>query len=838
MQRVPAFEKPPPIAGDVQAAAYGGDCLILGTDSGAIVSFVWQTDSWTPSASRQTKKDVAVAKLVTLDGVNRMMALTQTRTVSGYLLESLENFSKLSMRDVTDIVTELSANKQKPRQQVAIFTSSAIRFLDITEDSIYVARSIDYPGLSAGCWADTKFLLATQETYELLDLNKDSKIPLFPVAPNLPPILDVVGGNEFFVVQGTGKDDVAMGLIVTEEGEVSRQGDVVMWDSYPDSAVVVCGSFLLSIIGSQLLIHSLRNEIELIEHDFGDRPVQKVFPLHGPHLCDQRMTAKIGSECKSQAQALIVYQDKSIDWWIPPSNFVQLETRILENELHEISPELVNIDSEQGLLELEYLSLLLAMHLLARKEYSKAVGAWLDGVKLDPKVAFYLFADTDKLPESVAPGLRDFAEKLRVELPQDADAAKFYRTYLRALLKRLATLSAPVAAQTEQVYASKLQGQSLVDFVAKQATSSFEKLVEKFRQDNQFDALEKIYLQRNMSTELVALWSDALSGSTGIDTHEAAIKLSKLLTESEDEELVWCEALKLVTVDPQMGVDVFKHSKVSFDENKVLNALKQESDLAWRSYLKHLVYDLKKPSYTVDLTTILATDLVQGCKIPQISKFLEKLYKEYTTQAQPKRAFYPYLEKRRAQLESGTPVHDYLQLEIDFWDLICRPEADLASLTAMLDEHAPQLIIERSAIYSYLGLHTQCIELLVEINDYESLLYYCEYGRPAPPSQVSLDKQRPRVQLDVTQEVFRQLARRKQNAALVGDFLRRKRAEISLELALEHLPDDWPSHEFTGFFAYHVARLSNRQRQSMLLRGVSKAENHIIASELDYRLSE
>lgn len=822
MQRVPAFQESP-VQGKVTCATYGRDFLILGTEDGVITALSRGDNEWTEIATNHTKKDLGIEKIIALDEMNCALALTSGRTVAGYSLDKLETWPKLSMRDVSQFVLEENADPQKPRQQIAIFTSTAIRFLDLTQDSVKVARSIEYPDIIKGCWIDTKLLLATKDTYELLDLSKDSKIPLFPVAPGLEPILGIAGPTEFLVVQGTAMEDVAMGLIVTDGGEVARQGDVIMWDTYPSQAVVINCTYLLSVVKSQLLIHSLKTKIELLEHDFGDRPVVRVFDFPGPLIPNEQLTTKLGRPCSTRAMALIVYED-GMDWWLPPSDFSRVETGILEGEIEEISPNMIDIGNEQGVWELEYLSLLLALQLLVSKEYTKAVGAWLDGIKLDSGIVLFLFGDGTA--PSTFPGLKGILDQLE-GLRSDQAALRFYRTFLRAQIKRHSDV-----AKFEIHYAKLLQGSSYIQFIAKDATASFDQLIEQLRTTEQFDVLEKVYTQRQMSSELVDLWTEALKGSIPLDKEASAKKLSEVLQNSEDEDLVWRKALEVTSLDVNTGLNILKTTKVRFDEQRVLDALKQQGELAWRSYLKYLVYEVKNPSFAADLTTIIAADLVEGSKTPQVSKFIKKLYKEYTELPHPKRSFYEYIVKQKERQQQHKVIYEFLQLELDFWHLLCRPEADLASLTALLDENARHLIIERSALYSYLGLHTQCIELLDEIKDYQSLFYYCEYGRPAPPPSVTLDKQRPRMQLDLTKEVFRQLTHGSRNVHVVSELLRLKASDISVDLALEYLPSEWAASEFSEYFSYHLKHISSEKRQSMLLRGVAKYENSMISSEV------
>jgi vacuolar protein sorting-associated protein 3 len=86
--------------------------------------------------------------------------------------------------------------------------------------------------------------VANAERYDLMDLERGERIPVFPINPNaessedvtstepsLPPLMVSVGKEDFLVTTGTSIKDPAMGVFVDLNGDPVR--GTLAFSSYP-----------------------------------------------------------------------------------------------------------------------------------------------------------------------------------------------------------------------------------------------------------------------------------------------------------------------------------------------------------------------------------------------------------------------------------------------------------------------------------------------------------------------------------------------------------------------------------------------------------------------------
>ena len=87
--------------------------------------------------------------------------------------------------------------------------------------------------------------VANAEKYDLMDLEKGERIPLFPIMQNapepsedgtpagplLPPLMVGVGEEDFLVTTGTALNDPALGMFIDLNGDPVR--GTLMFSTYP-----------------------------------------------------------------------------------------------------------------------------------------------------------------------------------------------------------------------------------------------------------------------------------------------------------------------------------------------------------------------------------------------------------------------------------------------------------------------------------------------------------------------------------------------------------------------------------------------------------------------------
>ena len=106
-------------------------------------------------------------------------------------------------------------------------------------------KAFDYPNALVVCQRGPIACVANSERYDLMDLERGERIPLFPIMqntdisedggkasePGLPPLMVSVGEEDFLVTTGTTINDPAMGVFVDLNGDPTR--GTLMFSTYP-----------------------------------------------------------------------------------------------------------------------------------------------------------------------------------------------------------------------------------------------------------------------------------------------------------------------------------------------------------------------------------------------------------------------------------------------------------------------------------------------------------------------------------------------------------------------------------------------------------------------------
>ncbi|CAN6608110.1 hypothetical protein TRVA0_003S04016 [Trichomonascus vanleenenianus] len=274
--------------------------LYLGTSNGEILHYFRAGDSYI-MASRQKshpRKTRAVSKILLVPNASRAFVLTNM-TTSVFTMPEFAPCSNMgSLRDVFDFSLDVdNLGRGADSAQVTVFSRSLIRIVTVRPESLKLVRNIDYPGVVAGVRRSSFALVASAESYDLIDLENIRKIPLFPVsqavgedAPKdgLTPNVVPVGHDEFLLTSGTKPGEPAMGLVVNVDGDISR-GTLALPD-YP-SSVGVDFPYVAASIGNQVLIYTLLDQSIVQTIDFESPPlltnVQAAYSTTHEELADK-----------------------------------------------------------------------------------------------------------------------------------------------------------------------------------------------------------------------------------------------------------------------------------------------------------------------------------------------------------------------------------------------------------------------------------------------------------------------------------------------------------------------------------------------------------------------
>lgn len=562
--------------------------------------------------------------------------------------------------------------------------------------------------------------------------------------------------------------------------------------------------------------------------DLGDETEPAVFRLvktHDPMFVkSEALSERLGTQVNLETNVAL-FDGLSLRWWVPEKLFLSLEKEITSGELRTITIDMISASrSEQGVTEFEYLSLLLGFATLKQHRFKDALKAWLDGTQLDPRNVLWLFGDTPK--PKMYPKVEEFASTIG-NLRDVPRAMDFYRHYLRAQIKKeRRSLDTSASKDMERAYSRLVDEDELVEFLLNPQTLCSEELIADLETQKKYHALEKIYEKKGQDSLLEA-WYNFLTGKWPCDnSRDYARKIADHLIRSKDSELVWTQTLRLVSLVPEIGVTVFTdpQAEVKFDESLVLDTLKRvDGDVAWRHYLKFLVYDRGSKVHAQSLVMVVVNELIESYNIPGVRDAVSQSYEEYKKLGWPKRPYLQFLQTRSQRLDEEEHA-DYLtfvDMELEFATLV-KDGTDVMPLVAIIDEHAPALFVERCALYRKLGLHTQCLDFLIkDVTDYAAAIWYCIFdsnGKKVDRA-TRVDLAKYALGVLVKQEFSRDLEE------VVAEHLKKQEDYLELPMVLDVIPEGWPASTVSSFVAKYIENLGDEKKLANLERALARGES-------------
>lgn len=231
-------------------------------------------------ASRQkvhATRTRAVDKIVVLPQISRALVLSNS-TVSVF---SVPEFAPTSgfgkVRDVLDMCVDQDITKALLKNHttaassvhVTTFTKNTIRIINVSANGLKLVKDVSYAEALTGVRRGRLCLVGNTKTYDLVDVERVRKVPLFEVwsgadsgADLKPqPVTALVGDSEFLVACGTQKGDPAMGMIINSDGDISR--GTIAWNDYPTS-VVVDYPLVGAVVGQKVCFHNVVNQAEVL----------------------------------------------------------------------------------------------------------------------------------------------------------------------------------------------------------------------------------------------------------------------------------------------------------------------------------------------------------------------------------------------------------------------------------------------------------------------------------------------------------------------------------------------------------------------------------------------
>lgn len=737
-------------------------------------------------------------------------------TATAYTLPALEPVPSLALHDVYGGV--------RAGRRMVVFCAGAVRVLRInasTPPSAQMERRIDVKGVVVGCinrrHAVPVLLAATRDEYKLLHLKTGQVTPLFPIMNGLPPLVCAFQ-SDFLVVQGTGRDEIATGLSITEQGEFSKSGIVLQWPSYP-SCVETSGDYVFAVVDGVLFTHRVDPKTnDLSENPEGlnlDRRVRTIFKLSMPlKVHSDRLRGKLGADYMETADIVFELHSGELAAWCPPPLLLDLELRVRRQAGVEPA-DLQKLDAAGR----RYLSLARMLMLLRENQADAAVkqlrAAETEGGPVGIDAVLYLYARQAEPSADLYPGLADLAADVRARAESGELNPQFLKVCLHKELKRSGQAD---RADLELQYARLLSEAELARFMLKRGVEPGDALLEWLQAQRNYGVLEQVFSIHGDTAQLFNLWQtiirDPQSGDE--DVQQAANSMVSYFTASTHHPpsitSVLPTVLDLVTskvVSVELGLQVLQSRAVEHeDPEHILAELKERSQSGpiWRAYLKYLVY-----THNIlqnDLATLVVSDLIDAVHAHYSDVI--KAYKRFAQLAWPKPTYRAWLV---AHASEATYSADLLRLQQEFWALVERG-LDCQAQLSTFESQLKCMHTERALLFESLGLHEQALELLCACSDFRAVVAYADSSAVA--------KLGPEACSDLAQLALRALLRESSEPAIVAEFLAANRPRVSLLQVLDMLSDESLFKTIAEYTISELEAAEAGERRAQLLYAAAK----------------
>lgn len=258
--------------------------LFVGTKDGQLLHYVLHRDDPESDsleytyllASRQEAAGRKPPQAIVLLQSVQLAAVCANEQLSFYTLPEFAPASDLRIiKDVQGVIQNSTIHERIDADGNAcltVFTKKKVRQIKVSRQVVKLSKEVEYSGCLAACQRGSIVCVATKSSYDLLDLDRRAKIPLFPVVQGeadpvgskfdayLPQITSVTS-NEFLLVSGSPESSTTMGIFVTLEGEITR--GTLMYEAYP-KRILSDFPFVVTLLpDGRLDVHDLNTQQRL-----------------------------------------------------------------------------------------------------------------------------------------------------------------------------------------------------------------------------------------------------------------------------------------------------------------------------------------------------------------------------------------------------------------------------------------------------------------------------------------------------------------------------------------------------------------------------------------------
>ncbi|ODV95633.1 hypothetical protein PACTADRAFT_50329 [Pachysolen tannophilus NRRL Y-2460] len=414
-----------------------------------------------------------IKKIVLLPSISRALVLSGS-ILSCFMLPELSPANIGKIKDVNDISLDWDSFKLDLRNSnkiaeydqthgivATLLTKKCIRLVRVASDSIKLIKDLNYPNSIAGIRRSNYAAAATQFGYDLVDMIRGQKIPLFPISTSfnktenddvstskklaLKPLIFPVGKREFLLSCGNTKEEPSMGMIVNTNGDISR--GTIPWSSYP-SSLIVDYPYAIAVLnsGNEVVIHSIHDQAQAQQITCDDKvkvsSVSHIFNFANDKIIElirlsvlanngdikdyelkekiSDFDAKISKISNISSSSLLYGVKEGVKLFLPTPKLVRLvdladkNANNTESVIEDLQDEIRISDNstDYGKVESDFITLLIGLILVGDLQFDRAFDYWIDG-NLDPRVLIFIFTKNIKYIYGGLLTFSSLAEKIR-----------------------------------------------------------------------------------------------------------------------------------------------------------------------------------------------------------------------------------------------------------------------------------------------------------------------------------------------------------------------------------------------------------------------------------------
>ncbi|KAG7906508.1 hypothetical protein KL907_002148 [Ogataea polymorpha] len=857
--------------------------LYVGTSLGELIHMFWiddETGYMAVSRQQFSSKNKPIDKILLLPQVAKMLVLSGG-TIQAYILPELSPANIGKIKDVNDMCVDLDDRKLDAKEEnyigsvsnidwhvytdVTVFTSKSIRLVRIFDDSMKLAKDLNYPGTLRGVRRSKYVAVGSQTSYGLIDLSQGQEIPLFPSQEPHPQIA-ALGKNEFLMACGS-SDGPSMGMVVNFSGEISR--GTFTWTDYP-SSLEIDYPYLIGAFGKSLKIYSLHDQrlvqtlefeaevgVTNVSHlfksdDDGLNSLLELTPIIYQSTAEevQKIAEESDQHYGTKSSILVYDRDgkniRLIKLQAKPLRLLQVYHNANKDNCLEVFDEILDEYRNPDVCsEVEKLFILHLLGLLGLKYeiYDQCYDLWVSNLDhLDPRLLLYALG----IPKNeifgsvwIFRGLADELEDIRNKYSDGARASEFLQLYLATCILEAKDRD---LLKTIELNLARLNLES-PEFLAQLNNIKYSKseIIEMLLETKNYYYLAKFYEKLGDKSHTLYYWRKLLQGELTDPKFQESDPLKYMVHYllTCDEPLVEMHGKWLLEKYPEYGLQLFMHPELKYNNFKDVKILQMLSKQHRRTYLHYLVTVKGEKQFMGDLILSLLRELMEMGGMPQI---VEK----YTSLPLPKLQFYEFLSLESAREHSQTiELHDQiyrylLQISKDTMSILDRKNVAEQCLE-IVGAHKGLYSLLEAAIYYKQGQHEKVVAIFLKLEDYEACENFARTlklpadlqpsGSESPPSASSTISETESLQMLIF-EKYLQLER----PELIERFLNNNNvfqdvddeANIAAKMdkfvsLLNRIPDTFPICRLDSFLVSNLISFQDQVDETTLCKNLSRA---------------